>query len=87
MPTIKLTKKHIETTRANLNGRSVYLWDAELRGFGCRVTKGKVSWIIKKRLGEGGRQSKQVWSVIGDYSELPLEKARDKAIAIIDLAP
>lgn len=83
MPTIKLTKKHIETTRANLNGRSVYLWDAELRGFGCRVTKGKVSWLIKKRLGEGGRQSKQVWSVIGDYSELPLEKARDKAIAII----
>lgn len=60
MPTIKLTKRDIE--RALREGVSVRLWDSELRGFGVRISsKGKASWIVRRRLGAGGRGAKETW--------------------------
>ena len=81
-----LTNRQIEAgrTKAKRDHKPVLLWDDELRGFGCRVAiSGKVSWIVKKRLGAGGRGSQQVKHVFGDLEEKPLDRARDEALGLL----
>ena len=86
MPTRKLTKREIESKRAEASrtGSAVVLWDQDLKGFGCRVSaSGKASWLVKKLLGAGGREARTVKHVFGDYEEMSLDKARDEAIKLI----
>lgn len=86
MPTLKLTKREIESARSKASRAcsAVILWDQDLKGFGCRVaTSGRASWLVKKMLGAGGREAKTVKYVFGDYEEMNLDKARDEAIRLI----
>ena len=86
MGTVKLTRREIDASRAQARrtGVAVVLWDEDLKGFGCRVApSGKASWLVKKLLGTGGRGSKAVKHVFGDYAETNPDKARDQAIALI----
>lgn len=86
MATSKITKREIETCkrRSQSTGTVMFLWDDELKGFGVRVSpSGKVSWIVKKSLGTGGRKAKVIKHVFGDYETTPLDQARDQAIALI----
>jgi len=70
----KLTKATIE--KAFKAKRSVTLWDDTLKGFAFRVSpKGKGSWLIKRRLGEGGRNAKQILFAFGSYPVMTLDDA------------
>lgn len=78
----KLTSKLIErTVRA---GTSATLWDANLRGFAFRLSpNGKAVWLIKRRLGEGGRKAKQILFVFGEYPVMDLDAATTEAHKLI----
>lgn len=78
----KLTAKLIErTVRA---GTATTLWDANLRGFAFRLSpNGKAVWLIKRRLGEGGRKAKQILFVFGEYPVMDLDAATTEAHKLI----
>ena len=81
-----ITIRDIEAarTQAARSHKAVMLWDDELRGLGCRVApSGKASWLVKKRLGLGGRQAKVIKHVFGDLASLKPDKARDAALTLI----
>lgn len=74
----RLTKSTIE--KAIRSGSDQVLWDEDLKGFGCRVSKtGRATWIVKRRLGAGGTQAKQVLSSFGTFAGIDPDKARRKA--------
>lgn len=86
MPSTRITKREIEAarTKAARTDTTVMLWDEDLRGFGCRISpSGKAAWLVKKRLGAGGREGKQIKHVFGDFEELPLDKARGEALKLL----
>jgi len=71
-----------QITEAIASKRKAVVWDDELKGFGVRIyPSGAASWIIKKRLGAGGRGAKNVWHVLGPYAGLPYKDAKKKAQA------
>jgi integrase len=60
--------------------KALFIWDD---GLGFRVTpKGRVSWLIKAYLGEGGRRAQQVMQYFGRYPDISIEEARLKAGAL-----
>ena len=74
MPSVKLTKRVIETARPE--DRDVILWDTSVKGFGCKVTnKGRKAFILKYRVG-GGRGGTMRKPTIGPYGELTVDQAR-----------
>lgn len=86
MGTTKLTRREVEAarSRAQRTGQAQLLWDSDLSGFGCRIAaSGKASWLVKKRLGAGGREAPVIKHVFGDYEELPPDRARGEAIKLI----
>lgn len=92
MPT-KLTKRNVESLRKealsslkSTNKRELIYWDEALTGLGLRIGKtGKASWIVYKRLGNGGQGAKQVLTVFGTLGEIPdPDDARDKARPILE---
>lgn len=81
-----ITRRAIETAliQSAQTGKPIVLWDAKLKGFGCRVSpSGSAVWLLKKRLGKGGRGSKQVLNAFRDYNEASPTEARDEALKII----
>jgi integrase len=53
--------------------KDVFLYDTELPGFGCKVTKGgKASWFVEKRFGN----QKNIRKKLGNYPRLGIEDAR-----------
>ncbi|MBA4129887.1 MAG: hypothetical protein C0519_00525 [Hyphomicrobium sp.] len=82
MATVKITNQLIQTTlkEAVAKGKSIWLWDSEVKGFGVRcLQNGRASYQAKRRLGEGGRKAKTVWHVFGHSDKLPLGEAREQA--------
>ena len=80
-----ITVRDIEAARARASktSKAVMLWDDDLRGLGCRVApSGKASWLVKKRLGAGGRQAKIIKHVFADAEEYKPDKARDVAVSL-----
>lgn len=74
----KLTKTVADVARPK-SGRYT-LWDAELSGFGLRVTPtGAKSWVIKYRTREGGRNAPVRWYMIGPHPEVSASEARKSA--------
>ncbi|MBV9827085.1 MAG: tyrosine-type recombinase/integrase [Alphaproteobacteria bacterium] len=50
----KITKRAVNALTPTADGREAVLWDAELKGFGCRVQRGNVkSYILHYRVGSG----------------------------------
>lgn len=94
MPTLKLTQKDIDRARKDCERLSserqsplteLILWDTEVRGFACVVSpKGRATWLLYRRIGAGGRGAKQVKYRFGDVSLMPLDKARERAIELIN---
>lgn len=71
----KLTKRIADALQHDPQ-RDVFLWDAELRGFGVRVkSSGTKTFLIQYRNGE--RRTRRF--VIGQYGVLTVELARDRA--------
>jgi len=59
----------------------IKLWDADLPGFGIRVTpKGVKSWIV-----QFDRGGKKVIATLGRLEEIDFNKAKDKAKSLREL--
>lgn len=69
----KLTKKLIESLTLPDEGQ-VFVWDANLKGFGVRLTPGRISYFVQSRV--NGRTRRVT---IGKHGVFTLEEARDKA--------
>lgn len=53
----KLTKRIIDTATASPDGREVFLWDAEVKGFGLRVKpSGAKSFVLKYRVAQATKR-------------------------------
>jgi integrase len=71
----RLTKRMIDACQP-VKGRATFLWDGELRGFGCKVEgAGTKSFVLQYRNSE--RRKRRL--VIGRYGVMTLEQARDDA--------
>src|SRR5262245_22126503 len=80
MARAKITERVIDTLRtaSRRTGKSAFLWDTELRGFGLRVSaNGHGAWLVQKWI--GGRRGKLKRIVIGHLSAMTVDEARDKA--------
>src|SRR5262249_31792324 len=85
MPTVKITAKeirlYIETIKATPMG-DVYLWDRDLKGFGCRISKKcKVTWIVQRLF--GGTDGKDVRIKVSNMPPMGLDQAKAAAEIII----
>ena len=76
----KITKSSIDELRAQAiaSGKTVYLWDADLTGFGALATKaGSVSYFVEYRL--GGRTAPNRRVSLGKHGALTPSEARSQA--------
>src|SRR5512139_743350 len=73
----KITKRLIDSLNQTENGQT-FLRDAELPGFGLRITKGAKTFILEKRINGRPRRIS-----IGPYGPLTLEEARTKAKELV----
>jgi integrase len=85
MPTVRLgassltLRPEFPPTTGEAN-RYVIYWDADLKGFGLKITEhGAKSWICEYRPGTGGRRVAKKRIVLGSVSTLTAEKARRAA--------
>lgn len=75
----KLTKRAVDG--AGPQATRYVLWDAEVPGFGLRVTPaGKKTYVLKYRVG-GGRSGRVRWAVIGGHGAVTPDMARGVARA------
>jgi hypothetical protein len=80
MAKAKITERVIDTLRmaSRRTGKSAFLWDTELRGFGLRVAaNGHGTWLVQKWI--GGRRGKLKRIAIGHLPPMSIEEARLKA--------
>ncbi len=80
MATAKITKRAVDglAAQAKAQGRTLYLWDADMTGFGMLATaKGSVSYFVEYRL--GGRGTKNQRMTIGKHGILTPDEARKLA--------
>ncbi|MFZ2468365.1 MAG: Arm DNA-binding domain-containing protein, partial [Parvibaculum sedimenti] len=80
MATGRITQKNVEALaqQAKRGGARLYLWDAELKGFGAMATPtGAISYVIQYRLGGRGAPTRR--GVIGRHPALKPESARTMA--------
>src|SRR5215813_1239664 len=80
MAKAKITERVIDTLRmaSRRTGKSAFLWDTELRGFGLRVsTNGHGTWLVQKWI--GGRRGKLKRIAIGHFPPMTVDEARIKA--------
>ena len=80
MATGKITQRAVDALakHAKEHAKGVYLWDTELRGFGCRAApSGQVSWLFQHWIGgQGGRPNRLAFA---HYPGTRLEAAREQA--------
>lgn len=75
----KLTKGLVEAVEPE-SGRTIYVWDSQLSGFGVKVMpSGAKKYLIKYRVGAGGRAAPQRWMTLGKHGAITCEQARDLA--------
>ncbi len=71
---MKLTKRAIDSLQAPATGQALY-WDADLPGFGLRVTAGAKTFIVQRRVA-----GKTVRVTLGKYGQLTPDQARKLAV-------
>lgn len=77
----KLTKRMLDDAAA-VQGKPVFLWDGELRGFGLKVESGGTKSFILQYRTKARRKRRMV---LGRYGIMSLEEARDQARAALGL--
>ena len=76
MPTAKLSKRTVDAAKPG--ERDSYVWDAELSGFGLKVTPaGRKVYLIQYRL--GGRKGRTRRVTIGKHGTVTPDEARSQA--------
>ncbi|KAF0140360.1 MAG: putative phage integrase [Rhodospirillaceae bacterium] len=81
----KITKRTVDAIAATVS--DVWVWDADLKGFGVRVrTSGRKTYVVEYRPGAGGRAAPKRRFVIGQHgSPWTPETARSEARRILGL--
>jgi integrase len=80
MPSVKLSKKLVESHQLPASG-VVFLWDAELRGFGISLQHtGVRSYVVRYRV-RGSHRDRRM--VIGRHGPLTLQQARQEAMRVL----
>src|SRR6478672_2032951 len=75
---IRLTKRAVDGLAPR--AKPFFSYDAELKGFGLRVTpSGQKSWIVEYRPGAGGRSVSKRRLTLGEATILTPDKARNAA--------
>jgi len=78
MPTLK---KRLVDRLEHDPKKPVTVWDDKLVGFGIKLLpSGKKQFVIKYRVGAGGRSATQRWMTLGTYGKLTCELARSQAL-------
>ena len=81
MATGKITKRSVEGLKP-AEGKEVYLWDSDLKGFGVKLTpKGKRVYLIQYKTHVGKTRTRRV--TIGPHGVLTADQARERARALL----
>lgn len=80
----RITKRSVEAIPLPMGTARSYLWDDQLKGFGCMVTgKGSRSYLVQYQMGGRGNPTRRV--TIGKHgSPWTAEKARDEACDLLE---
>lgn len=75
----KITKKYVESLKSQ-DGKEIFIWDTELKGFGVRIwPSGKKTYLVQYR-NEFNRTRRRK---IGTHGSITTEQARDQAKIIL----
>ena len=79
----KLTKRSVEAVPIGLRSPN-YEWDDQLPAFGIKVLpSGSRRYVLKYRVGAGGRTATQRWVTLGTHGAITCDQARDLAQKIL----
>ncbi len=79
----KLTKRTIDAATVG-SGQRALLWDRNVVGFGCRITRNSKTYFVRYRVGAGGRTARQVDYTIGRHgAPWTVEEARKEAKRVL----
>ena len=83
----RVSKKSVDQLTGEV-GKTVFLWDEVIPGFGVKLLpSGKKRYILKYRCSGGGRSARQRWLTIGTHGSITPDQARRMAqIALADIA-
>jgi hypothetical protein len=74
----RLTKRSVEALQPS--AKPLFLWDDQLPGFGVKVLPtGQRCYVVKYRVGDGGRKAPQRWLTIGTHGAITVDQARAMA--------
>lgn len=77
----KITKRIVDALAPG-----AFVWDTQVQGFGCRcLPSGRKVYLLKHRLGAGGRRARQRWLTLGTHGA-PLTAELARAAALENLA-
>src|ERR1700741_3567685 len=79
MAKARITEREVATLRtaSKRSGKTAYLWDTELKGFGlCVSASGRGAWLLRKWV--GGRRGKEMRLVIGHLPPMTVDEGRRK---------
>jgi integrase len=80
----RITKSAVDAIPLPSPGKRAYLWDDEVRGFGCMVTDtGARSYLVQYRIGGRGSPTRRV--TIGKHGVWTPKAARDRAIELLQM--
>lgn len=72
----RLTKRVVDQTMPPADGSVLFVWDADVKGFGLRVTKaGTKSYVFQYRISSGDTKRK----TIGKHGSITVDQAREIA--------
>jgi len=78
----KLTKRRVEAVE--VQDKPVFLWDDQLPGFGVKVLPtGQRRYLVKYRVGGGGRTAQQRWLTLGTHGAITVDQARTSAQQVL----
>jgi len=81
MPSGKISKSNVDALNAE-GGKVAFLWDTELKGFGCKSTPGgRKVYLVQYRL--GGRAGRAQRVTLGAHGALTADEARRKAKLVL----
>jgi hypothetical protein len=76
MARTRITEREVSLlcSAARRSGKTIYLWDTELKDLGLRIADGRCVWLLQKRVGGRGGAFKRF--IIGEHPEMTVSEAR-----------
>ena len=78
----RITKRTVEAAEVK-GGKTSFLWDTELPGFGLKVLRGSKVYVFQYRPHPGGRDTPKKRITLGRHGELTPDQARKRAAKLL----